>query len=215
MVRLSTMSFNKFGEDIKFPFYFHIKDISNTFFDEESTNILEFYDSELNEQYDKSFMRSEHIKTLKFIDLNQFTLDDIIDEYKENMKLTKNGYIFTNHDSLYSFLISELKFNEVDFVLMKQFVENEQGRLLLSFSQMLEKEIGLGKDKDDISEAYMTLQGAFELNHANTLFPENIGKSLSEYSFRELRTQRIYLARKYEIEKARYDEVMKNNKNNK
>ena len=213
MIRLSELEIIKFNMSIKLPFYLHIKDIPNTFFDEDLTNTLEFYGSNLNQQYDNTILIDGHLQILKYIDLEQFTIDDFLEEYKENMIKTKNGYVFKNHNSLYSFLINVLNFNEVDFVIMKNFVKEEQLKLLISFSEMVEKEVGLGKGKDDISESFMLLRGAFELNHSSVIFPENKGLSFSEYSFRELKTQRIYLARKCEIEKMQYDEVMKESKN--
>lgn len=213
MIRLSELEIIKFNMSIKLPFYLHIKDIPNTFFDEDLTNTLEFYGSNLNQQYDNTILIDSHLQILKYIDLEQFTIDDFLEEYKENMIKTKNGYVFKNHNSLYSFLINVLNFNEVDFVIMKNFVKEEQLKLLISFSEMVEKEVGLGKSKDDISESFMLLRGAFELNHSSVIFPENKGLSFSEYSFRELKTQRIYLARKCEIEKMQYDEVMKESKN--
>lgn len=206
------MEFIKFGISIKLPFHFHIKDVPNTFFDEETTNILEFYGSKLNQQHDDIVLVEKFLQTLNYIDLKQLTIDEFLEEYKENMIKTKNGYVFKNHNSLYSFLVNDLNFNEVDFLLMEKFVKEEQCKLLISFSEMVEKEVGLGKSKDDISESFMLLRGAFELNHASAIFPENKGLSFSEYSFREYKTQRIYLARKCEIEKMQYDEVMKDSK---
>lgn len=207
------MEFIKFGVEIKLPFYFHIKDVPNTFFDDETTNILEFYGSELNQQHDDIVLVEKILQTINYIDLNQLTIDEFLEEYKENMIKTKNGYVFKNHNSLYSFLVNDLNFNEVDFLLMEKFVKEEQSKLLISFSEMVEKEVGLGNGKDDISESFMLLRGAFELNHASSIFPENKGLSFSEYSFREYKTQRLYLARKCEIEKMQYDEVMKDSKN--
>lgn len=214
MVRLSEIEFNKFDMTIKLPFYLHIKDIPNTFFDEEKENILEFYSSDLNQQYDNISLNKQHLDIIKFIDLKQFTIDEVLEGYKENMIETKNGYVFKNHNSLYSFLITELKFNEVDFILIHKFVRMEQIKILEEFSKMLDKEMKLGGGKDDISESYMLLRGAFELNHSNVLFPENKGLSFSEFSYREVRTQRVYLARKCEIEKAQYDAINKEHKIN-
>lgn len=222
MVRMSEICFIKFGIEIKLPFYFHIKDILNTFFDEETENIVEFYGSELNQQYDNTVLIDNYLQILKYIDLKQFTIDvndkDLLNDYKEykdNMIKTQNGYVFENHKSLYSFLVNELNFNEVDFTIIIKFVKEEQLKLIISFSEMVEKEVGLGKGKDDISESFMLLRGAFELNHSSVIFPENKNLSFSEYSFREIKTQRIYLARKCEIEKMQYDEIMKDSKNNK
>lgn len=212
MIRMSELEIVKFGIPIKLPFHIHIKDIPNTFFDEETTNTLEFYGSKLNQQYDDTVLVKKFLQTLNYIDLQQLTIDEFLEEYKENMIKTKNGYVFKNHNSLYSFLVNELNFNEVDFKLMEDFVKTEQCKLLVSFSEMVEKEVGLGKGKDDISESFMLLRGAFELNHASAIFPENKGLSFSEYSFREYKTQRIYLARKCEIEKMQYDEIMKESK---
>lgn len=213
MVIMSDMEFNKSGIIIKLPFYFHIKDIPSTFFDEDSLNILEYYSKEIYEQYDINCNENNYLKYLKYIDLKQFTIDEEIKEYKDYMIKVKDNYIFKDHKSLYSFLIKNLYFNEIDFKLMKDFVLESQKKLIINFSDMLHKELKLTHDKKDISESYMILRGAFELGNP-PIFPENIGKSISEYSFREQKTQRIYLARKCEIEQQQYDEMM-NNKNNK
>lgn len=215
IVRMSELKIIKSNIPIKLPFYFHIKDIPNTFFDEENVNIQEYYGSDLNIQNDNMLLVEKHLHILNFIDLKQFTIEDddeVPKAYKDNMVKTKNGYIFKDHNSLYAFLIRELHFNEVDFVLMENFIINEQSKIIKSFHKILEEQLDIGKNKDTISEPYMILRGAFELNHAGTLFPENKGLSFSEYSLREFLTYRYYLSRKCEIEKAQYDEVMKKNK---
>lgn len=220
MVRMSELEIIKFNIVIKLPFYLHIKDILNTFFDEETENIVEFYGAKINQQYDDTVLIDKYLQTLRYVDLKQFTIEvedkDLLDDYKEykdSMIKTQNGYVFKNHKSLYSFLVNELNFNEVDFTIMSKFVREEQLKLIINFSEMVEKEVGLGRGKDDISESFMLLRGAFELNHSSVIFPENKNLSFSEYSFREIKTQRIYLARKCEIEKMQYDEIMKDSKN--
>ena len=220
MIRMSELEIFKFNEPIKLPFYFHIKDIPSTFFDEETENIIEYYGSKLNQQYEDTVLINKYLNILKYIDLRQLTIDTTeqdlsinYKEYKDSMIKTQYGYVFNNHKSLYSFLIKILNFNEVDFKIMSKFVYEEQLKLIISFSEMVEKEVGLGKGKDDVSESFMLLRGAFELNHSSVIFPENKNLSFSDYSFREIKTQRIYLARKCEIEKMQYDEIMKDSKN--
>lgn len=212
----TTLDFDKFGIKIKLPFYFHIKDIGQDFMYEDRTTILEDYpDLEFNSQKEDNEIKKEYINLLSFVSLKDFTIDfdeNDMEEYRNMVIDSPNGYVFKNHTYLYSFLISELKFNDVDFILIKNLITNSQVRLRTNYEQMLKKEIDLGSPKEDASEAFMILRCAFELNRP-PIFPENKGKCISEMSLREFLAQRFYISRKCEIEKIQYDKMMKNNKN--
>lgn len=211
IVIMNELEFDKFVK-IKLPFYFHIKDVSGQFFDTETENVVEYYSKETNEQYDEDKEIEKNIQFLKYVDLNKFIIEDLDEECEQQWFLkVKNGYIFKNHRYLHSFLIKYLYFNEIDFYCIERFVINNQIKLVKKFCKMIETEMGLGHKKEDVSESFMVLRGAFELC-SPPIFPENKGKTISEYSFRELRTQRVYLSRKCEIEKAYQDEILKNSK---
>ena len=202
---------------IKLPFYFHIADIKDDFLSENNTNELEFYGKDIYFQNENHMKISKYKKMLQYIDLFQLTLDNCDEKDDSIFSLTKEyrgGRIFKDIDSLYIFLVDILGFTEIDFSQINIFIKEQQIRLVNNFVKMLEEEMELGNGKKDPSESFMVLRCAYELNHS-VIFPENIGKSISEFSFRELRTQRIYMAKKCEIEKIQYDEVMKDSKNKK
>lgn len=204
----TTLDFDKFGMKIKLPFYFHIKDLGQDFMYEDRTTILEDYpDLEFNSQKEDNEIKKEYINLLSFVSLKDFTIDfdeKDMEEYRDMVIDSPNGYVFKNHAYLYSFLISELKFNDVDFILIKNLITNSQVRLRTNYEQMLKKEIDLGNKKEDASEAFMILRCAFELNRP-PIFPENKGKCISEMSLREFLAQRFYISRKCEIEKIQYE----------
>lgn len=216
MVIRSEMDFLKNGIDIKLPFHFHIKDIKNTFLDKIDENELEIYGNEIYFQNKNEKTIEEYKQYLQYVDLKNLTIEDR-EENNEIFELTvkyREFRIFKDIDSLYYFLTYYLGFNEIDFQRVKTFILTQQAKLVTRFVDMLHKEMDIGSDKEDPTESFMVLRCAYELNHSATVFPENSGKSISEYSFRELRTQRVYMSRKCEIEKIQYDKVMKNNKNN-
>lgn len=217
MIIHSELEFKKYGIEIKLPFYFHIADIKDDFLSENNTNELEFYGKDIYFQNENHMKISKYKKMLQYIDLFQLTLDNCDEKDDSIFSLTKEyrgGRIFKDIDSLYIFLVDILGFTEIDFSQINIFIKEQQIRLVNNFVKMLEEEIELGNGKKDPSESFMVLRCAYELNHS-VIFPENIGKSISEFSFRELRTQRIYMAKKCEIEKIQYDEVMKDSKNKK
>lgn len=218
MVIRSICEFNKCGILIKLPFYFHIKDIKNDFFEEESENILEDYSSiEFIRQRDVCDTIEYNKSLVKHIELSQFTVgfdEDDIEEYREMVIKNGNEYVFKDHENLYSFLINVLKFNETDFSLMNSFIFKCKKRLIENYEKMLRKELDIGNKTEDATEGYMILRCAFELNKP-PLFSENIGLAIEEQSWRELMTQRIYIARKCEIEKIQYDKVINKNDKNK
>lgn len=215
MIRYSEFVVNKFGVNITIPFKIHIKDIPNTVFDDETVNVLEFYSKDLLEQNDRIEQKKDFSNLIKFIDLANFTVEEEVEEYKEEMCKTLVGWVFNSYSSLYSFLMSHLRFNEVDFHLMYEHVTLEQHKIISTFNEELLSELRMNSNKDDVSESFMLLRGAFESSYSGSLFPENRGLCFSEYSYREIITQRLYFARKCEIEKAMYEEHNKKFKTNK
>lgn len=212
MVLRTCLEFNKSGNVIKLPFYFHIKDIKQDFsLGEIDENILEDYPSEFNEQKDSIDTIEYNISLLKYVDLKSFTIsfdeEDLI-EYGGKVEKCRDGYIFKNHETLYSFLVDMLVFSDIDFKQIEVFILQCQIRLKKDFEKMLIKEMDIGSQSEEPSESFMVLRCAFELNRP-PLFSENKGLSISEMSWRELLTQRIYMGRKCEIEKIQYDKVMK------
>ena len=57
----------------------------------------------------------------------------------------------------------------------------------------------------------MSIQVCSEFGNG-VIFKENMGKCMSEFSFREIETKRAYLSRKYEVEKIQYENLKKENK---
>lgn len=214
----TTLDFNKFDMDIKLPFYFHIKDLGQDFMCESDTQILEEYSSsEFITQQENNEIRKEYEHMLSYVPLNDFTVDfdeEDLEEYRDRVHKCKDGYIFKNHSYLYSFLVHKLKFNEIDFSLIRNLIDTSQLRLKEKYEKMLKKEMDLDNPEEDLSESFMILRCAFELNRP-PIFPENIGKCISEMSLREFLAQRIYMARKCKVEKIQYDKMMKNNGKNK
>ena len=215
MVRCAEFSVEKCGISIIIPFKIHIKDIPNNVFDEEKENVLEWYSGELLEQNQQIEQKRDFSSLLKFVDLQNFTVEEEIEEYKEDMCKTQVGWIFKSYSSLYSFLVSNLMFNEVDFHLIENFLILEQHKIISAFNDELFSELRMNSNKDDVSESFMLLRGAFESSYSGSLFPENKGLCFSEYSYREIITQRLYFARKCEIEKAMMEEHNKKFKNSK
>lgn len=217
MVICSELEFIKHKISIKLPFYFHIKDVSNSFLYENNINEIEYYGKDIYFQNEDDKKIEVFKSYLKYIDLNQLTLEieEENNEILEYTKVYKNSRIFKDIDKLYEFLVNFLGFTEVDFSQMRLFIQEQQYRLVSSFTKMVEKELEVNSNKKDPNEVFMILRCTYELNHSATVFPENKDKSISEYSFRELKVQRAYIGRKCEIEKIQYDEIMKGNKNNK
>ena len=194
------------------PFYFHIKDLGQDFLCERDTQILEDYDSSsFILQQESKETRTKYIELLSYVQLKDFTIDfDVkdLEEYSGKVLKCEDGYVFKNPTYLYSFLVSKLKFNEVDFALIENLIYKSQLRLKEKLESVLKKEMDLDNPEEDLSESFMILRCAFELNRP-PIFPENIGKCISEMSLREFLTQRIYMARKCKVEKIQYDKMMK------
>lgn len=207
MVIHSELDFIKYGVEIKLPFSFHISDIRQDFLSETNIYELEFYSKDIYFQNEEYLKISQYKTILKYVDLAQFTISDCDENLEHLTKETIYGRIFKDIDSLYYFLVDIIGFTEFDFSKMNVFVKEQKIKLVDNFVRMIEKEMELGNGKKTPNETFMILRCSYELNHS-VIFPENIGKSISEFSFRELRTQRVYMAKKCEIEKLEYDEIM-------
>lgn len=213
MIRRSDISFNKSGNKITIPFIFHIKDLSNSFLDNTNENELEIYSSSIYFQNQLNKQKEWYKEILSYVDLSQFTLENGENNILDKYTMQYNNYrVFKNIDYLYDFLISIFNFNEIDFKQMYDFVFQNQYSLAMSYIKLIEEEMEIGSKKEVPTESFMILRCAYELNHSATVFPENMNKSISEFSFREIRTQRIYMSRKCELEQIQYDKIMKENK---
>lgn len=210
MIIKSELSFNKNGYILKLPFYFHIQDIKNDFIDRVEGNILENYSKDIYFNDKSDDIESENKYFLSYVDLNQWTVSNVDDTTFFVKK--KDVYIVKDVDSLYRVLIDYLKFTELDFATIKRFCLENQSKLAYGFREMVNKGLEVGSGKKDPNDIFMILRCAYELNHTATVFPENMGMSISNYSFRELSVQRAYMSRKCEIEKLQYEESLKKSK---
>lgn len=218
MVIRKTLDFKKGGQVVTLPFLIHIKDIPQDFFEEDKENVLEDYsDSAFYAQRKNIEIKDNHISSLSYVDLKEYTLsfdEKDLEEYGHLVVKYNKDYIFKDHESLYSFLIETVMFNDTDFNLIKLFVYQCKRTLKDKFEDMLVKELDIGSQSEETTEAYMRLRCAFELNKP-PIFKENIGKCIEEMSHRELLTQRVYIGRKCELEKIMYDKTMKESRNKK
>ena len=215
MVIRTQLDFVKFNSKITIPFLFHIKDVNSKSLFGESENNIDFYSQEVCSQQNSYSKIDDALYCLSYIDKFQFTIDDIKGIEKYNFIKYNNNYIFSDTYNMYLFLIEELTFNDTDFLIMKKFIKQQLERLLISFVKMAEKSMDIGNKSDKVTEDFMLLRGAFELNHQATIFPENQGKSFSEWSFIEIKLQRLYLARKCEIEQIQLEAMKKEGRKNK
>lgn len=208
MKKVKEFTFLKGGESITIPFLFNIANIFDDFTTEYSESFLYLYDS----QYEKDIQRRIGISWLSDVYLEALTFDEeIIGEEGIKMKKTINGYVFDNHESLYNFLMNYLGITGVNLYDMMSFVSENRTNLVKEFRDFAVKELQLESKSEKPTEAFMLLRGALE-HCVPPIFPENKGLSISEYSWRELFVQRIYLARKTELEEIMLEKIKKGNK---
>lgn len=211
MIIKSELIFNKNSYIIKLPFYFHIKDIKNDFLDDSEGNILENYGKDIyfNDRYDE--IEKDNKYFLRYVDLNQWTIEGVDND---NPLFVRKRDVFRvkDIDSLYTILIDYLKFNELDFSMIKKYCLKTQAKLAYDFREMVNADLGVASGKKDPNDIFMILRCAYELNHTSTVFSENMGCAISDYSFREMCVQRAYMARKCEIERLQYEESLKKKK---
>lgn len=203
MVIRTELSFYKFESEIKLPFYFHIKDIKNDFFSDSNEFEVGTFSKDIYFVNKNKQNKNKYRTWLQYVDLENFIIqeDDDIPSYILELTHSKDGVrIFKDVDCMYKFLVDTLGFTELDFENINIFIKANQNKLVNQFIDMLHEELKLGDKTTDPSESYMILRCAYELNHTSTVFPENSNLSISEYSFREIRTQRAFMSRKCEIE---------------
>ena len=199
----------KLDGDITLPFLFHIKDIKDT-----SVN-----ETKLSKEY-KQLLEYKKLKNLlddilNFIDLDLFLIDksDIL-EFTD-IEFIKDDLIYDKYrvKDIYELnkLIAKLELTEVELYDLREYIVDEQNKLITEFLDILHKEMENGKNTEHLSEAFMSIQVCSEFGNG-VIFKENMGKCMSEFSFREIETKRAYLSRKYEVEKIQYENLKKENK---
>lgn len=207
--KVKEFEFKKSGESITIPFLFDIATIFDSFTTEYSENFLYLYDT----QYENDMQRKTTINWLKDVYLEAFTFDEEIDEKDSKemdikMLKTPNGYIFDSHKSLYNFLINYIGITGINLYDIINFVSENRSNLVKEFRDLAVKELQIESKSAKPTEAFMLLRGALE-HCVPPIFPENKGLTISEYSWREIFLQRIYLARKSEIEEILMEEAKK------
>jgi hypothetical protein len=96
-------------------------------------------------------------------------------------------------------LLNEIGYSECDFVKINDFVMDNRSDMVNKFINAISDDLKVGDKTGKVTESFMTMRGAME-HSSSCIFPENIGKSVSEYSWRENIVKRLYLARKVEVE---------------
>ena len=96
----SEIEFNKFGNKIQLPFYFHIKDVENDLLYGNEEELVEDYTIDVfYNQRDGSDTREKYIQLLQYVELKDFTMafdEDDREEYEDMIVEYKNDYIFKN-----------------------------------------------------------------------------------------------------------------------
>lgn len=198
-IRFCEMSIGEGDTYIVLPFKFDIAKI---------VTVSETEEDHLNDYRDERILyktKKNIASFLEDVDLEMFTFDSSDEELIEEMKLkhiefikNEDDYILKDSRNLYRFLNS-LKYTEVDFVKINEIVMKTRMNMMDRFINMASDELKIGDRTGKVTEAFMTMRGAMEHSSA-CIFPENIGKSVSEYSWRETMVKRLYLARKVEVE---------------
>lgn len=197
------------GGGITLPFIFHIKDIRDT-----SVN-----QTMMSTEYNNILMCKELKNTIDnitdFIDLELFMIDK--NEYSMlselNIEVIQDDlldkYRIKNKENLIK-LIKNLHLTEVELYNLREFIIESQNDLLKEFLDTLHRVMENGVKTEHLSEGFMSIQVCSEFGNG-VIFKENVGKCMSEFSFRELETKRAYLSRKYEVEDLHYKRISKGN----
>ncbi|MGL4211260.1 MAG: hypothetical protein ACRCRT_06900, partial [Cetobacterium somerae] len=153
------------------------------------------------------------------VELEMFTFEQ--DDTELLLELAKNNIEFVKVDfdimlktkyDLYRFL-NLLGYSEYDFVHIGDVVTQNRGNLVTKFINTISDSLLIGDKTGKVTEGFMAMRGAMEHSSA-CIFPENIGKAVSDYSWRETMVKRLYLARKVELEEF-YKEQAKQEARNK
>lgn len=199
----------KLDGDITIPFIFHIKDIKDT-----SVN-----ETKLSKEY-KNLLEFKKLKNIiddivNFIDIDLFLIDKSDVEELSDIAFVKDNLVYDKYrvKDIYELnkLINSLCLSELELYDIREYIVDEQNKLITEFLNILHTEMENGKKIEHLSEAFMSIQVCSEFGNS-VIFKENMNKCMSEFSFREIETKRAYLSRKYEVEKIQYDNLKKDNK---
>nr|DAP06255.1 MAG TPA: hypothetical protein [Ackermannviridae sp.] len=199
----------KLEGDITIPFIFHIKDIKDT-----SVN-----ETKLSKEY-KNLLEFKKLKNIiddivNFIDIDLFLIDKSDVEELSDISFIKDNLVYDKYrvKDIYELnkLINSLCLSELELYDIREYIIDEQNKLITEFLNILHTEMENGKKTEHLSEAFMSIQVCSEFGNS-VIFKENMNKCMSEFSFREIETKRAYLSRKYEVEKIQYDNLKKDNK---
>lgn len=199
----------KLEGDITIPFIFHIKDIKDT-----SVN-----ETKLSKEY-KNLLEFKKLKNIiddivNYIDINLFLIDKSDVEELSDISFVKDNLVYDKYrvKDIYELnkLINQLCLSELELYDIREYIIDEQNKLITEFLNILHTEMENGKKTEHLSEAFMSIQVCSEFGNS-VIFKENMNKCMSEFSFREIETKRAYLSRKYEVEKIQYDNLKKDNK---
>ena len=199
----------KLEGDITIPFIFHIKDIKDT-----SVN-----ETKLSKEY-KNLLEFKKLKNIiddivNFIDIDLFLIDKSDVDELSDIAFVKDNLVYDKYrvKDIYELnkLINSLCLSELELYDIREYIIDEQNKLIIEFLNILHTEMENGKKTEHLSEAFMSIQVCSEFGNS-VIFKENMNKCMSEFSFREIETKRAYLSRKYEVEKIQYDNLKKDNK---
>ena len=199
----------KLEGDITIPFIFHIKDIKDT-----SVN-----ETKLSKEY-KNLLEFKKLKNIiddivNFIDIDLFLIDKSDVDELSYIAFVKDNLVYDKYrvKDIYELnkLINSLCLSELELYDIREYIIDEQNKLITEFLNILHTEMENGKKTEHLSEAFMSIQVCSEFGNS-VIFKENMNKCMSEFSFREIETKRAYLSRKYEVEKIQYDNLKKDNK---
>lgn len=199
----------KLEGDITIPFIFHIKDIKDT-----SVN-----ETKLSKEY-KNLLEFKKLKNIiddivNYIDIDLFLIDKSDVEELSDIAFVKDNLVYDKYrvKDIYELnkLINRLCLSELELYDIREYIVDEQNKLITEFLNILHTEMENGKKTEHLSEAFMSIQVCSEFGNS-VIFKENMNKCMSEFSFREIETKRAYLSRKYEVEKIQYDNLKKDNK---
>lgn len=198
--------------DLVLPFIFHIKDIKDTSVNEKM----------MSTEYTRLLMCKKLKDTINniayYIDRELFLID--LEEVKElnNLNLNLNFYQDELIGTKYHLtdledvkkVLNALYLTENEIYDIQSYIIDMQNYLLERFLDILHRHMKNGEKSEVLTEGFMEIQICSEFGHS-VIFKENLNKSMSDFSFRELQTKRAYLSRKYEVEKLQY-ERLKNEK---
>ena len=207
-------SYFKINEYFVIPLRIDIKDINFKDYDEiflnidkSNNEIVIDYDNPFLEALEKSKLKKQFINVFKFIN----TYDDLFEEGNIFQHLDINS-----HEQLFDYFCS-IGFTENEFMALHKKIIDDVNLVSDIFMKRATKYIRLNQDKKidrgkpvfnnsskadiknyDIeqTQTYTKLQTMMEYHNETPLFPENINKAYSEWSWREIQLRLMYVMRK-------------------